>query len=178
MSPVPTSYPTVSTMPIPPQILEEIEAASALLVVLEVAIPLGRVYVGRIRRGNDGRDAVVWLPLDLTRDRRSGEAERAVLVMRGVYVTPRQEGTNDERRVNRARSAPRQCDEGQAVENGDLVHDLEAGREDERPRRPGIVLEAQDAGSAVGMRDVGRIPLRREGKTAVGCFDPRFHSID
>src|SRR5262249_18268147 len=79
------------------QVLDEIEAPRALLVVLEAPVPDRIVRVGAVRRGGGRRDPVVGPPRDAPRRRLGVETEGRVLAMERVRIATRQERAYAER---------------------------------------------------------------------------------
>jgi hypothetical protein len=106
------------------EVFDGIEAASELLVVAEIAIPLGPVLVVTVGDGMNRRDPIVRAPDQTIVPSLGIEAEGTVLVMQRVVIASRQKRSDGQPRViARRKEAPRQRDERRSALDDDRVLD-------------------------------------------------------
>ena len=178
------------------QVLDEVEAALALTIVLEIAEPdrlLAVAAVGRDRR--DRRDAGIGPPEHARAGDFGCEREARVLVVQGVIVAAREQrphaepgrlvgrvggrGPNPVRTDQRPRQHPPAHDHVAAAMAGDhLLADLDPVLGPEDPQRPGLSTELHDPRLAVRIDHVRGVALGAEGEAAARGLQPDLEPVD
>src|SRR2546425_1684566 len=161
------------------EILAVIEATGLFFLVEKVAIPVGLVGIGAIRKGNDPGDVGIGMP-DAPAILYFGvEAERGILVVERVVVTAREERSECECDTDaRFTQPPGQGHDGSLVAGEDLVLDACAVLEQETPARPWLGRERLDPPRAIGMHDIGRVELGGKGERACWRVHPSVKPVD
>src|SRR5207249_11129541 len=110
------------------------------------------------------------------------EAKGRILMMEGMVVPARDQGTDGEGDAvlprQPAQHAPGEGDEGRAVASENLLLDPGPILQMEHPSRPGIGLELLDALRSVGMHDVGLVEVAGESEASCRSLDPAFEPVD
>ena len=156
-----------------------IEATGLFFFVEKVAIPVGLVGIGSIRKGNDPGDVGVGMPDDPAILYFGVEAERGILMVERVVVTAGEKGPERESDANaRVSQPPGQDDDRSIVAGEDLVLDACAVLEQETPARPWLGRERLDPPRAIGMHDIGRVELGGKGECACRRVHPSVKPVD
>ncbi len=161
------------------EILDEVEAALALGIVLEVAVPLGLVAVRAVGHDRDRRNALVGSPEDARTGDLGGEREARVLVVQRVVVAAREQRPDAEAgRAGKGAQAPAQHDVAAPLAGDDLLGDLDAVLGAEGPLRPGSGAEIDNAYLPVRVDDVRGIALRAQREAAGRRLQPDLEAVD
>ncbi len=178
------------------QVLDEVEAALALTIILEVAVPDRLLAVAAIRRDRrDRRDARIGPPEHAgTRDL-GREREARVLMVQRMVVAAREQrphrqarrlvgrgggrGPNPVRTDQRPRQQPPADDHvAPAMAGHDLLAHQGPVLGAKSPLRPGLGAELDDPRLAVGPDHIRRIALRAQRKAAARGLEPDLEPVD
>jgi len=160
------------------QVLDEVEPALPLRIVLEVAIPDGLVPVRAVAKHGDRRQARIRAPGDPRPGDLGHEVAAAVLVVQGVVVATRQERAHEEARTGaRILELPAQRDLGLPVARHDLLGQGGAVLGAEGPARPGLGREVDQPRLAVRMAHIPGVALGAEREAAGGCHQLHLDAV-
>ena len=161
------------------EILDVVEAAVPLGIVLEIAIPHRFVPVAAVGHRRDRRHARIWPPQHAPARDLGGEVEGLVLVVQRMVVAAREERAHHQLDGARQRAqAPTHDHVAALVAGDDLLRHLAAVVEAKGPDRPGLVFEAGDVPMAVGVDHVRGIALSAEREAAARRLEPHLEPVD
>ena len=156
-------------------ILDTVKAARSLLAVEEVTVPFRRLHVFAIGQRDDPRQIAIRLPGNVAIDDVTGEIERVVAPMQRMIIAAGQQRPHHQPagRVVTGATPAEDCLGAVAADQNLLCEPRR-----EAPCRPRRRRKGRDAEISLGMNDVRRVTLSREGNDAVRPLQPGLDAVD